>query len=430
MLTGRKYRVEFDEHQRVFAESIGGATRYLWNIALEQRRWYRARNAFVSFAEHCRQLTEVRAEHEWMRAVPVHCLQQVLRDLDKACRQHGTWRVNWKSRTKSSPSFRFPDGSRVNVERLNRKWARAKLPKFGWVSFRISRPLGGAVKSATLSRDGEHWFIAFLVEDGRATPNHAHAEAVTGVDRGVVTAAVTADGEFFDRRYVEQGVVSSMEAPPSEAVDSDLNILSPGELKRLVRLQRQLERCQRGSSRRRVVKSQIARLYRRARIRRSDFNAQCAHRLTRDFALIGLERLNTKDMTASAAGTVENPGTGVARKRRLNRSILNKGWHGLETALRSRARYTGSQIVLVNASGTSRTCSASGCGKVDAASRKSQARFVCTACGLSEHADVNAARNIKHRALVAAGRAVPGRGDLQAPAGSAKRQPLQTREGE
>ncbi|HMH35578.1 MAG TPA: transposase, partial [Streptosporangiaceae bacterium] len=51
---------------------------------------------------------------------------------------------------------------------------------------------------------------------------------------------------------------------------------------------------------------------------------------------------------------------------------------------------------------TSQRCSA--CGHVDAKSRESQARFVCTACGFALHADVNAARNI------AAGHAVTARG--------------------
>jgi len=50
---------------------------------------------------------------------------------------------------------------------------------------------------------------------------------------------------------------------------------------------------------------------------------------------------------------------------------------------------------------TSQRCSA--CGQVDARSRQSQARFVCTACGHAAHADVNAARNI------AAGHAVTAR---------------------
>jgi hypothetical protein len=51
---------------------------------------------------------------------------------------------------------------------------------------------------------------------------------------------------------------------------------------------------------------------------------------------------------------------------------------------------------------TSQRCSV--CGYVDAHSRESQARFVCTACGFACHADVNAAISI------AAGHAVTARG--------------------
>jgi transposase len=51
---------------------------------------------------------------------------------------------------------------------------------------------------------------------------------------------------------------------------------------------------------------------------------------------------------------------------------------------------------------TSQRCSA--CGHVDAKSRESQARFVCTACGFACNTDLNAARNI------AAGHAVTARG--------------------
>ncbi|MFJ2031966.1 zinc ribbon domain-containing protein [Streptosporangium sp. NPDC087985] len=58
---------------------------------------------------------------------------------------------------------------------------------------------------------------------------------------------------------------------------------------------------------------------------------------------------------------------------------------------------------------------------MEARSRESQAVFACATCAHREHADVNAAKNIK-----AAGLAVSGRGDLQPLGGSAKRQPPRT----
>jgi putative transposase len=121
-------------------------------------------------------------------------------------------------------------------------------------------------------------------------------------------------------------------------------------------------------------------------------------------------------MTASATGTVEQPGRNVHAKAGLNRAILDKGWHMLELALRNAARTTGTRLVLVNPAYTSQTCHA--CKHVDPKSRERQAVFRCTACGYQDHADVNAAKNI----LSAAGHAVPGRGDL-AVGRSVKRQP-------
>ncbi|MFJ2031758.1 zinc ribbon domain-containing protein [Streptosporangium sp. NPDC087985] len=143
-------------------------------------------------------------------------------------------------------------------------------------------------------------------------------------------------------------------------------------------------------------------------------------RLTRDYGHIVLEDLGVRGMTASASGTIEEPGSRVAQKSGLNKAILDKGWYGLEVALRSKARYTGSVIGKVPAAYTSQTCSAPACGKVDAKSRESQALFRCTTCGYTEHADVNAAKCIKARGQ-AAGPVVSGRGDSGLP-GSVKRQ--------
>ena len=45
-------------------------------------------------------------------------------DLDRACREHGTFGVHWRSGRRWSPSFRFPEGTKMAVEKLNRRHAR------------------------------------------------------------------------------------------------------------------------------------------------------------------------------------------------------------------------------------------------------------------------------------------------------------------
>lgn len=62
-----------------------GAVRFTDNLALEQRRdWWRPGQRF-NFTSQCREVTALRAEIDWRRAVPVHPFQQAIKDLDRAC---------------------------------------------------------------------------------------------------------------------------------------------------------------------------------------------------------------------------------------------------------------------------------------------------------------------------------------------------------
>ncbi|MFD5749402.1 RNA-guided endonuclease InsQ/TnpB family protein [Streptomyces sp. NPDC127033] len=376
MFEGRVYRAEPTGFQLQEVERYTGACRSVWNTALEQRREYGRRGGRICYEEQARQLAEAKKvpKFAWLREAPAHSLQQTLMDLDKACRTHGAKKVRWRSKGKWSPSMRFPDGKHLRVEKLSRKWARVKLPKLGWVRFRLARPLGGTVRSVTFRRDGSRWQLSFLVDTPEKARTVSLARGRIGLDRGVVTAVVTSEADpetgtgFFDREF-----------------------LSTGEAERYVRLQRRLARSRKGSNRRRRLRAAMTVVMRRVRRRRADFQHRTARELVHGNALVVLEDLNIKGMTASAKGTASRPGRMVAQKTGLNRAIRNKGWYGLETALHSVARTTGTRIRKVNPAYTSQTCPK--CGHVDADSRKNQAEFACTRCAHTEHADVVGAKN-------------------------------------
>jgi IS605 OrfB family transposase len=155
----------------------------------------------------------------------------------------------------------------------------------------------------------------------------------------------------------------------------------------------------------------IARLKARETDRRKDWAEKMTTEIVRRFDVIKVEDLRVRNMTRSAKGTREKPGRKVRQKAGLNRGILRSGWGVLVRRLEQKAP---GRVVKVNAAFTSQRCSA--CGHVDAKSRKSQARFVCTACGFACHADMNAAINI------AAGHAVTARGGFRS-AGPVNREP-------
>ncbi|MEV6325002.1 transposase [Nocardia sp. NPDC051787] len=193
--------MSLNETQGRYAELIGDTCRAVWNTGLEQRREYRRQDAWINYREQAGQLAAAKIEHPWLCAAPGHCLQQTLMDLDRACRERGTWKVRWRSARRWRPSFRFPEGNKIQIQRLGRRWGRAKLPKLGWVRFRWSRPLGGVIRSATVSRDGAHWYVSFLVEDGKQTPAQHPSASVVGVDRGVAVALACSDGSMHDRAF-------------------------------------------------------------------------------------------------------------------------------------------------------------------------------------------------------------------------------------
>ena len=284
------------------------------------------------------------------------------------------------------------------VEKLNRRHGRVKLPKLGWVKFRQTRSLADVViRSATLTKEGEHWYLSLLVDDGVGAPAaHAAPDVAVGVDRGVVVAVATSAGELIDRAFITEG-----------------------EQRRAGALQRKLSRSAKGSASRAKTRAALAAVRARERHRRQDFCQKTAHQLARANAVVVLEKLPAKNMTrrAKPAPDPDNPGrylpNGAAAKSGLNRAILSKGWYLFERALKSVSRYTGTQLVKVPAAFTSQRCSV--CGHVDPKSRESQAVFRCTH-GLrpAEHADVNAAKNI-----LAAGLAVTACRESGAPAGAA-----------
>ena len=352
--------------------------RYVWNLALEQASmWRRHLGSTPSGAERMRQLAEARRS-SWLGEGSSTVQQAALRDFDRAMRQWWAGvhrRPTWR-KVGVNEGFVIRD---LTVRRLSRKWATVLVPKVGPVKFRLSRPMPPETRSArvTLDRRGR-WHVSFT-----AVPPQVDGPgdgSVVGVDRGVANTVALSTGEL-----------ASCPQP---------------DWKARARLQRRLARQRKGSNRRARTVSRVARLTAREADRRKDWIEKTTTDLARSVDLVALEDLRVRNMVRSVAGTVYEPGVNVAQKRGLNRGIQSQAWGLFERRLRDKI---GDRLVMVPSAFTSQTCSA--CGFRSHESRESQARFVCRSCGVVEHADVNAARNI-----AAAGLAVSGRGGNVSPA--------------
>jgi putative transposase len=68
------------------------------------------------------------------------------------------------------------------------------------------------------------------------------------------------------------------------------------------------------------------------------------------------EDLKIANMTRSARGTLEEPGSRVAQKAGLNREILAASWGGFISMVAYKAEDAGRELIVVNPKGTSQRC--------------------------------------------------------------------------
>lgn len=368
------YRLYPTSEQSAQMAQIAGSCRFVFNISLEQRRdWYRPGRTF-NFASQCREVTMLRAEVDWLKAAPVHTLQQALKDLDRAYQNWWAGRAGYPTPRKKglNDSFRFPDPVSIKVERTGTSSGRIKLPKLGWISLRGWYAIPGDICNATVSRQAGQWRVS--VQWQREVPELVPSILpAVGIDRGIAIFAALSNG---------------------------VNI-APGNygkkaMRALRKAQRSLSRKKRGSSNRRKAIRRVAKIQMRVANARKNFLHKLTTAIAKNHGTVVLEALKVRNMSASAKGTVAEPGKMVRQKAGLNRAILDQGWGMFRTMLSWKLVERGGKMVEVPAAYTSQTCAE--CGVVDARSRRDQSQFVCTGCGHKANADTNAAIIILRRA--------------------------------
>ncbi len=364
MHRGFRYELKPTAAQAQTLREWVGVTRLVYNLCLEQRRdfWRQFRRAEgrpLTWAEQCRQVTDLRAEFDWIAAAPRNALDRAVRDLDAAFAAFFAGRARHPTprRKGSNDTFRLKSED-VAVKRLNGKWSAVRLPKIGWVKFRDTRAMVGELRNVTISMSANRWAVVFAREID-ADPVFDNVEAV-GIDRGVAQTLTLSNGEVI-------------QAPDTSRL-----------LRMRKRAQRRVARGKRGSARNRAKKFRVARLDGRLGRVRADWCHRASAALARRFSVVAIENLNIGGMTASGPG-----------KRGINRSILEQCWGKFATFLDYKLTERGGRLISVPAAYTSQTCAS--CGVVDARSRKSQAVFACVHCDHTDNADVNAAKEILRR---------------------------------
>ena len=354
-----KYRLYPTSKQEKRLEETLTTCRFLYNNALAQRRnTYKEIQKSLSYADQCKHLSENKDSYQ----VQVHSqvLQSTLKRLDQSFKNFFRRVKERKAGKKVKAGFpRFKPSHRFNSFtypqssfRLTNSQDRLQLSKIGDVRLKNSRSVEGKIKTCTIIRDIDQWFVILTSEISLPKPAKS-LNLTVGVDVGIKTLAVLSDGTEIEN--------------PRHTLKSE---------KKLSREQRRLSRRDKGSANRDRQRISVAKVHRKIRRQRDDYLHKLSNQLVRDYGCIIFEDLHIQ---------------GMLRNHKLAKHISDCSWNKLIRYTQYKAESAGVEVILVNPRNTSQMCS--GCGEV-VPKMLSDRVHACPHCGLVMDRDLNASINI------------------------------------
>ncbi|MCX4648723.1 transposase [Streptomyces sp. NBC_01446] len=369
----------------------------LYNGALQERRdaYRHASKTSIKYGQQSAQLKDIRSfDPERQGRWSFSSQQATLRRLDKA---FAAFFRRVKSGEKPGyPRFRgvnwfdtveFPkdgDGCRWDSTPHD-PVTRVRFQGVGHVRVHQHRPVAGRVKTVSVKREGQKWFVVLTAEQVQPEPLPATG-SVVGIDLGVASFLADSSGGFVPNPRHGRSYAAKLEAAQQA-------------LSRFPRVRRD----KRTANHRRAVE-EVAKLHRKVRRQRLDHAHKTALDLVREHDFIAHEDLKIRNMVRRATPKPD-PDTsgaflpnGAGAKTGLNRSIADAGWGVFLTILAAKAESAGREVIAVDPRNTSRQCPA--CGHTSAENRPTQAKFHCVSCGHTAHADTVGAINVLRAGLV------------------------------
>ena len=348
---------------QTFAQWLGSC-RFVYNLCLEYRQlMYKQWQKSVSKNELQKQVKDLVSEVEWLKPLHSQTLQDVTDRLEKSYdrffkshRNGGGAGFPKFAKRHQYRSFSFKQGVQrraYDSERIGKVY----LPKIGDVAYIKSREFQGTIKRTSIIKEADGWYIAFSVEIVQEPlPRATHH---IGIDVGLESFATLSTGEKI---------------APSRALRR--------RERRLKRLQRAVSRKSKGSNNRKKAVKRLAKEHLNIKRIRQDFLHQLSTRLIRENQAITVEELQIRNMM---------------QNHHLAKSIADASWYEFTRQLEYKSTWYGRNFCKVSARNTSKMCSV--CGEKAESMPLRVREWTCANCGTHHDRDINAAQNIKERAV-------------------------------
>jgi len=330
----------------------------LYNSALQERREaWRLNRVSINFHAQAVQLPLIKIDRPEFENIYSQVLQDVLRRLSKTF-DNFFRRVRQSDAKVGFPRFKsasrydsfcyVQSGFKIVGDKLH-------LSKIGNVKVKLHRALCGTIKTCTIKRESNGWYVIFACEtENTIQIPISEIKTAVGLDLGLTTFATLSNNEkiknpkFF--KTDEKALCKANRALSKETKHSK-------PFKRRVKI--------------------LQKIHRRIKNRRNDFAHQESRKLVNAFDLIVFEDLSI---------------TKMMQNRYLAKSIADAAWNQLISFTNYKAVNAGKICKTINPAYTSQTCRI--CGHLDKANRETWGKFDCKKCHHTEHADANASKNI------------------------------------
>jgi putative transposase len=326
--------------------------REFYNAALQERRnAYKIKGVSINYNAQAIRLPQIKHIRKYVGGVYSQVLQDVLRRVEKTFADFFR-----RAKEGKTPGFpRFKPASRYDSfiypqSGFNLAGNKLHLSKIGSCRIHLSRPIEGWIKTCTIKRETDGWYVIFAVEENQSRFFPKTGKRV-GIDVGIENFATLSTGEAI--------------ANPEYLRESE---------RELKRAQRKVShRKDKRSNRRRKSVKLLAKRHQKIARQKADFHHKTALKIVREFDKIEVEDLNIK---------------GMVKAHRLAKSISDAGWSQFTKILTSKAESAGREVIKVNPSYTSQDCSK--CGTRGVRKTLATREHRCLNCGLVMHRDHNA----------------------------------------
>jgi putative transposase len=397
-LANRKvtYRLYPTPSQESRMREVKELHRQLYNAALQERIDAYKKGVSITKGNQEKSLTIIRAEHEEYRALNAQSCQVTLKRLDDAYK-HFFRRVGlissssvWSDTRGQTPGFpRFKSSNRFRgwgykkhcdgfkLESGDKmSHGRLRLSGIGLIRMRGKAKTIGVPKTCEIVHKNGKWYASVTVA---CIPNRKSGDKACGLDWGVEKILTVANHD---------GTSTVIENPRHTR-----NVSC-----KLREAQREMSKKKRFSANWNRARKKVSKIHQKLANSRKDYIHQLTASLVTMYCFFSTEKLQVKNMTASAKGTVTKPGKRVRQKSGLNREILSTSPALLFQTLKYKAEEAGCEWVEIDTRRVkpSQTCCC--CGGQEK-KLLSERVHVCKLCNAELDRDENAAKVILSFAL-------------------------------